>query len=205
MSRKHNQEIKRNSPAIHSGLFGRAVGKGILFLSGGLLMLLTVVPLIGCSTPQIIASEITSSETTASEQAIPKPSELTYNTSISAPPIQISSGNLHWHKKLPNDSYTLEDMAIEIYNFGDYDISVAQLEITVDDDTRLFTVDRVIHGGERSNLVFQPMMEGYDGGAHRVHVALLDENGGVLYQNNGENMGPLEPIPGTGSWKPAQN
>ena len=168
-------------------------------------MLLAAAPLSGCSTPQITASEIPAIKITSSEPAIPKPSELTYNTSISAPPIQISSGNLHWHKKLPDDSYTLEDIAIEIYNFGDYDISVAQLEITVDDDTRLLTVDRVIHGGEKSNLVFQPMMEGYDGGTHRVHVALLDENGGVLYQNSGENMGPLEPIPGTGSWKPLQN
>jgi hypothetical protein len=174
-------------------------------VTNGLLMLLAVAPLIGCSTTQITASEIPVSEITSGEQAIPKPSEFTYNISISAPPIQISSGNLHWHKKLPNDSYTLEDIAIEIYNFGNYDISVAQLEITVDDDTRLLTVNRVIAGGERSNLVFQPMMEGYDGGAHRVHVALLDENGGVLYQNNGENMGPLEPVPGTGSWKPVQN
>jgi hypothetical protein len=180
-------------------------GRGILFLFGGLLMLLSAGLLSGCSTPQVTASAIPISEITSSEPVIPNPSELTYSTSISAPPIQISSGNLHWHKILPDDSYTLEDIVLEIYNFGDYDISVAHLQITVDDDTRLLPVDRVIHGGERSNLVFPAMMEGYDGGTHRVHVALLDENGGVLYQNNGENIGPLEPVPGTGSWKPLQN
>jgi hypothetical protein len=166
-----------------------------LILCGGLLLLLAIALPLGCSTPEIKSSE----------PVIPEPSKFTYDISISAPPIQISGGNLHWHKKLPNDSYTLEDIAIEICNFGDFDISVVQLEITLDDDTRVLNIDRVIPGGERMNLVVQPMMEGYDGGAHRVYVALLDQNGGVLCQNNGENVGPLEPVPGTGSWKPVPN
>jgi hypothetical protein len=46
------------------------------------------------------------------------------------------------------------------------------------------------------------MMEGYDGGVHRVYMSLLDGNGEVLYRNQGEDMGPLEPEPGTGSWHP---
>jgi hypothetical protein len=49
------------------------------------------------------------------------------------------------------------------------------------------------------------MMEGYDGGTHHVYMALLDENGDILYENKGEAIGPLEPTPGTGSWKPVQN
>ena len=49
------------------------------------------------------------------------------------------------------------------------------------------------------------MMEGYDGGTHIVYVALLTENGGILYENDGEEIGPLEPIPGTGSWERVQN
>jgi len=45
------------------------------------------------------------------------------------------------------------------------------------------------------------MMEGYDGGTHIVYVALLDENGEILYESDGHEIGPLEPVPGTGSWK----
>ena len=187
--------MKRNTFAINSEVLKPAPRKGLPFLYGGLLILLAIALLSGCCLP----------EKTSSEPAIPEPPEFTYDVSISAAPIQISSGNLHWHKELPNDSYTLEDMALEIYNFGDFDILVAQLEIRVDDDTRLFNIDRVIPGGERENIVLQPIMEGYDGGAHRVYVALLDHNGGVLYRNKGEDIGPLEPIPGTGSWKPLPN
>jgi hypothetical protein len=188
--------MKRNTFAINSEVLKPVTGKGWPFLYGVLLLLLAAVLLSSCSMPE---------KTPSSEPVIPEPSEFTYSVSISAAPIQISSGNLHWHKELPNESYTLEDMALEIYNLGDLDILVAQLEIRVDDDTRLFNIDRVIPGGERENIVLQPIMEGYDGGAHRVYVALLDHNGGVLYRNKGEDIGPLEPIPGTGSWKPVPN
>jgi hypothetical protein len=187
--------MKRNTSTISSGTLKLALGKGLPFLYGGLLILLAIALLSGCSTP----------EKTSSEPVIPEPAEFTYSVSISAAPIQISSGNLHWHKELPNESYTLEDMALEIYNLGDFDILVAQVEIRVDEDTRLFNINRVIPGAERENIVLQPMMEGYDGGAHRFYVALLGQNGGVLYQNKGEDIGPLEPIPGTGSWKPVPN
>jgi hypothetical protein len=64
----------------------------------------------------------------------------------------------------------------------------------------LCNIDRLITGGARENIALQPMMEGYDGGVYRVYVALLDENGGILYQNEGENIGQLKPEPGTGSW-----
>jgi hypothetical protein len=170
------------------------IGKGVSFLCGSLLILFAAL-LLGCSTPQA----------TSIERVTPAPSGLTYSTSVSAPPIQISSGNLHWHKKLPGDSYTLEDLTIEIYNFGDFDISVAQLGVTVDEETRLLDINNVIHGGERKSLVFQPMMADYDGGTHQVYMVLLDENGDILYQNGGETVGPLEPTPGTGSWKPVPN
>jgi hypothetical protein len=142
------------------------------------------------------------SEKTSGEPVMPEPSELTYSVSVSAVPIQISSGNLHWHRELPNDSYTLENMALEIYNLGDFNIPVAQLEIRVDDDTSLFNIDRVISGGAKESIAVQPMMAGYDGGIHRVYLALLDDNGGILYQNEGEDIGPLEPKPGTGDWQP---
>ncbi|GAI48340.1 unnamed protein product, partial [marine sediment metagenome] len=71
------------------------------------------------------------------ERVIPEESELTYSIGVSVPSIQISGGNLHWHKKFPDTTYTLEDMAIKIYNFGDSDIAVAQLEIRVDGDSKL--------------------------------------------------------------------
>ena len=187
--------MKWNTFVISSGVLKPALGRGLPFRYGSLLILLAIALLSGCSMP----------EKTSSEPVIPEPPEFTYSVSISAAPIQISSGNLHWHKELPNDSYTLEDVALEIYNHGDFDILVAQLEIRVDEDTRLFNVARVIPGGERESLILQPMMEGYDGGAHRVYVALLDDNGGVLYQNKGEDIGPLEPVPGTGSWKSVPN
>ena len=34
-----------------------------------------------------------------------------------------------------NDSYTLEDIALDIHNLDDFDIPVAQLEIRVDEDS----------------------------------------------------------------------
>jgi hypothetical protein len=165
------------------------VDRGLFILFA--VVLFAVVLLSGCSAPGI----------TSSERVIPEKSEFTYSTGISVPPIQISGGNLHWHKKLPNNTYTLEDLAIEIYNFGDFDILVTQLEMRVDENSRLFNVDMVIPGRARKSLVVQPMMEGYDGGTHIVYVALLDENGEILYENNGEEIGPLEPVSGTGSWK----
>ena len=164
--------------------------RGLPFLYGGLAILLAVAMLSGCSQP----------EETTIEPALPEPAELTYSVSVSAAPIQISSGNLHWHREQPNETYTLENMALEIHNLGDFDIPVAQLEITVDDDTKLFSLDLIIAGGARESIALQPMMEGYDGGIHRVYMSLLDGNGGVLYQNEGEDIGPLAPEPGTGSW-----
>jgi hypothetical protein len=166
--------------------------KGWPLLCGGLAIMLAMALLSGCSL----------SETTPSQPVIPEPPELSYSVSVSAVPIQISSGNLHWHRELPNDSYTLEDMAMEIHNLGDFDVSVAQLEIRIDDDSRLFNIDRVIASGAREIIALQPMMEGYDGGVHCVYISLLDGNGGILYQNGGQDIGPLEPEPGTGSWQP---
>ncbi len=169
------------------------------FVGRGLFILFAVALLLGCSTPEITYSE------RVIPRVVPEESEFAYSNSISisAPPIQISGGNLHWHKKLPNNTYTLEDLAIEIYNFGDFDILVAQLEMRVDENSRLFNVDMVIPGRERKSLVVQPMMEGYDGGTHIVYVALIDENSEILYESDGHEIGPLEPVPGTGSWKQA--
>lgn len=184
--------MKRNTFATNAKGIKPTIRKGSPFLYGGLLILLAVALFSGCSL----------SKKTLSEPVIPEPPEFSYSVSVSAAPIQISSGNLHWHRELPNESYTLEDAALEIHNFGDFDIPVAQLEITVDEDTRLFNIDRVITGGDRESIALQPMMEGYDGGVHRVYMALIGDNGGVLYRNEGEDIGPLEPVPGTGSWHP---
>jgi len=204
VSKKGYPEIERNIFTTCPEALERVVEKGTSFVGRGLfiLFLFAAVLLAGCSTPEM----------TATQQAIPEESEFAYSISISAPPIQISGGNLqisggnlHWHKKLPNNTYILEDAAIEIYNFGDFDILVAQLEMRVDKNSRLFNVDMVIPGKTRESLAVQPMMEGYDGGTHIVHVVLLDENGEILYESDGHEIGPLEPIPGTGSWKQAQN
>jgi len=161
------------------------------FTSRVLLILLAAVLLLGYSVGRI----------TSGKQVVPEKFEFTYSKRISAPTIQISGGNLVWHRKLPSTSFTLEDVAIEAYNFGDFDISVAQLEMRVDENSRLFNIDMVIPAGARSNLVVQPMMEGYHGGSHVVRVALLGESGEVLYETNSQEVGPLEPIPGTGSWE----
>ena len=169
------------------------------FIYRGLFILYALILLLGCSAPEITPGE------PVIPPVIPEESEFTYSTGISLPPIQISGGNFHWHKKLPNTTYILEDAALEIYNFGDFDIPVAQLEIRVDGDSKLFDIGMTIPGGTKENVVVQPMMEGYDGGTHIVYAALLDENGGILYQNNGEEIGPLAPPPGTGSWEPIQN
>lgn len=194
MNKKQHQEMKQNTSMIGYGL-RRVVGKGIPFLCGSFLMLFSVVLLSGCSMPQA----------TSTERVTPEPSGLTYSISVSAPPIQISGGNLHWRKELPGDNYTLEDLTIEIYNFGDFDILVTQLEVTVDEDTVLLDINSVVHGGERKSLAFQPVMADYDGGIHHVYMALLGEDGSILYENKGEVIGPLEPTAGTGSWKPASN
>ena len=161
------------------------------FVDRGLFTLFALALLSGCSAPEI----------TSSEQVIPEEPEFAYSISISALPIQISGGNFHWHKKLPNNPYTLEDVAMEIYNFGDFDILLAQLGMRVDENSRLFNIDMVIPGGARTSLVVQPMMEGYDGGTHIAYMALLDENSEILYESDGYEIGPLEPVPGTGSWK----
>jgi hypothetical protein len=161
-------------------------------LLGGLAIVLALALLPSCS----------SSEAAPAQPVVPEPPELSYSVTVSAVPIQISSGNLHWQRELPDDSYTLEDVTLEIHNFGDSDIPVAQLEIMVDDDIGLFNVDRVVAGGARESLALQPMMAGFDGGVHRVYLSLLDDKGGVLYQNEGQDIGPLEPTPGTGSWQP---
>ncbi len=166
-----------------------------VLLSGGLCLLFAVALLVGCSAPEI----------TYSERTIPEEPEFAYSVSISAPPIQVSGGNLHWHKKLPNNTYTLEDLAIEIHNAGDLDIFVAQLEMRVDENSRFFDVDMAIPGQARKSVVVQPMMEGYDGGSHTVFVVLLDENGEILHESDRHEVGPLEPIPGTGSWKQVQS
>jgi hypothetical protein len=187
--------MKQNTFVTNAKGIKPTVKKGSPLLYAGLVILLAVALFSGCSLSQKASSEV----------VIPEPSELTYSISVSAAPIQISSGNLHWHRELPNENYTLEDMALEIHNFGDFDILVAQLEITVDDDTGYFNIDQVIASGARESLSLQPMMEGYDGGVHRVYMALIGDNGEVLYRNEGENIGPLEPEEGTGSWHPITN
>lgn len=174
-----------------------AARKVLPYLYIGILIVLASVLLTGCSLQQQTAGEVVANEIPA-----PEPPELTYSVSVSAAPIQISSGNLHWHRELPSDSYTLEDMALEINNLGSFDIAVAQLTITVDEDSRSFDIGLVIAGGATESLALQPMMEGYDGGVHRIYMALLDDNSVVLYQSPGEDIGPLEPEPGTGSWHP---
>jgi len=182
--------MKRNTFSINLKRIKPAMRKGLAFLLGGLVITLAAVLSSGCSL----------AEKPSNEPITPEPPELTYSISVSAAPIQISSGNLHWHRELPNESYTLENVALEIHNLGDFDIAVAQLEITVDEDTKLVDIDQVIAGGARESLALQPMMEGFDSGVHRVYMSLLDDNGRVLYQNQGEDIGPLEPEPGTGSW-----
>jgi hypothetical protein len=182
--------MKRYTSSTNSKGVKPAPRKRLAFLFGGLVIMLAAVMSSGCS----LAGKA------SNEPVTPEPPELNYSISISAAPIQISSGNLHWHRELPNESYTLENVTLEIYNLGDFDIAVAQLEIMVDEDTQLFNIDRVIAGEDRQSLTLQPMMEGYDGGVHCVYMSLLDANGGVLYRNQGEDIGPLEPEPGTGSW-----
>ena len=192
MDKKGYPEIERNFFTTCPEVLKQVVKKGTSFLGIGLFIILfAIVLLLGCSAPEI----------TSSEQVIPEESELAYSVSISAPSIQISGGNLHWHKQLPNNTYTLENAAIEIYNFGDLDILVTQLEMRVDENSRLFNVDMVIPARARESLIVQPMMEGYDGGTHTTYVTLLDENGELLYESDGHEIGPLEPIPGTGGWK----
>jgi len=159
-----------------------------------ILLLFVLVSLPGCAALEIITGE----------PATPQEPEFTYSIGVSAPSIRISGGNLHWHKKLPNTTYTLEDTAIEIHNFGDSDITVAQLEITVDENSKLFDIDVTVPPKTKENVVVHPSMEGYGGGIHTVYVSLLDKNGRILYQNKGEEMGPLEPVSGTGSWQPVQ-
>ena len=204
VSKKGYLEIERTIFTTCPEVLKRAVKKSTSFLGRGLFIpfLFAAVLLAGCSTPEMTATQ---QAIPATQQILPEESEFTYSISISTPRIQISGGNLHWHKKLPNNTYTLEDAAIEIYNFGDFDILVAQLEMRVDKNSRLFNIDMVIPGRTRESLTVQPMMEGYDGGTHIVYVVLLDENGEIIYESDGHEIGPLEPIPGTGNWKQAQN
>ena len=164
------------------------------------LVLAIAVLFSGCSAPKKLSPETSFLKA----QLTTPPSNFTYSLTLSAPLLQISGGNLHWHKSLPADDFTLEDLAIEVLNYGDIDIFVARLGITVDNDTRTLAVDRLIPPGERINLVFRPMMAGYDGGMHYINVVLLDEGGGTLCQNAVESIGPLEP-PAQVGWTPLAN
>ena len=171
------------------------IGRGLFIL-----FLFAAVLLAGCSIPEIPAIQ---QAMPAIQQAMPEESEFAYSISTSAPPIQISGGNLHWHKKLPNDTYTLEDVVVEIHNFGSLDIMVSQIELMIDRDSKLFNIDVMISKGTRRNVVVHPMTEGYDGGTHTIYLALLDNNGTLLYDTE-QVVGPLHPVSGTGSWHPAQ-
>jgi len=114
----------------------------------------------------------------------PAVSELDYAIKVSALPMQISGGNLQWHRKSPDTTYTLEVAAIEIYNFGETDIMVSQLWIWVDMDSKLFMVHAEMLAGEKRTIIVEPMMTGYDGGEHYVSVRLLDTNKNVLDESN---------------------
>ena len=166
----------------------RFVGRSIFML------VIAATLLSGCSTPEMAYN---------SEPVTPDESEIAYSVSVSAPPVQINGGNLHWHKKLPNNTYILEDLALEIHNFGDFDIRVTQLEVSVDGNSQLLNIDMTIPGKTSKSLVVQPMSEGHNGGTHIVSLTLLDEDGNVLCESGGYEVGPLEPVPGTGSWQQA--
>jgi electron transfer flavoprotein beta subunit len=88
---------------------------------------------------------------------------------------------------------------------ADWDIGAVGSLIAENLEVSIITLARKIELVNGTLRVERVLMEGYDGGAHRVYVALLDHNGMVLYQNKGEDIGPLEPIPGTGSWKAVPN
>jgi len=158
-------------------------------------IMLMAVLFAGCVTPEVEPEE----------QAAPATPEFACSTNISAPPILINGGNLQWHRQLPESKYTLEVMAVEVYNFGDFDILVTRLEVRVDGNSRFFNIDMAISGGTRENLVIQPMMAGYDGGTHVIGVMLLGEDGKPLCDGGGCEVGPLEPVPGTGSWEQVQS
>jgi len=125
----------------------------------------------------------------------------TFFVSTSEPMVRISGGNLHWHKKLPDETYVLEDLAIEVQNTGDADGTWVQMELVVDGDRQLFDVGSVIPAGARQTVVVRPMMAGYDGGTHNIYIALLGADGLVLASNE-QVVGPLAPVAGTGSWQP---
>lgn len=132
---------------------------------------------------------------TPDQQLLVKESKFTYSKCISLPQILIRGGNLHWHKRLPNTTYTLETATIEIYNFGNIDIVVDQMELKVDTDRKLFNINRMVPARTVESVVVYPEMEGYNGGTHIVSVALLDEKNRILYESSRQEMGPLEPAP----------
>lgn len=117
----------------------------------------------------------------------------TYGVGLSAAPIKIDGGNLAWHRRLPDDTYTLEAIAIGVLNSGEFGIFIAQLEVVIDGKAKLFDVEQLVPGGTEKNLVVQPMMNGYDGGSHFVYIALLNDEGRLLAHNSGEVVGPLAP------------
>ena len=153
-------------------------------------LLIALVLALGCCT----------SEIPSNKQVTQGEFEFTYSKITSVPSIQISSGNLVWHKKLPSTTYTLEGSEIEIYNFGDVDTFVARLEMKVGENSKVFDINMVVPAGVKRSVVVEPMIEGYDGGTHIVDIALLDENGRILYEADSQEVGPLEPVMGSVCW-----
>lgn len=118
-----------------------------------------------------------------------KPLEI--STIISQPLVLITGGNLDWHKRLPETTFALEIIALEVKNFTDSDVFLNRLKIRVDEgQTEIIPIDFLISAQSSREITVRPSLKGFEGGCHRIYLAFLNPNGQVICFRN-EKVGPL--------------
>ncbi len=171
-------------------------------------IVLLVMLLAGCNTVEVATEpvkDIPPINDTLPTKDIPPAGNLLSSITESEPQIQITGGLLLWHRTLPQETFTLEDIAIEIYNYGDFAIEVLALEIIIDGEGHTYRLDSMrvdpgpilVQPEEKIEVAIQPMLGGYHNGNHIIVIKLLSPSGAVLYTHPETHLKSLT-VKGTG-------
>ena len=150
-----------------------------------LLLVVLLVMLVGCNTVEVATEPVKDTPLVVT----PPVDELLFTVTESEPQIQITGGLLIWHRTLPQETFTLEDITVEIYNYGDFAIEVLSLELLVDGESQIYRLDSMrgtsgvvlIRAEEKIEVAIQPMLEGYSDSPHVIVIKLLSPSGAALY------------------------
>jgi len=113
------------------------------------------------------------------------------NTAISQPAVVIIGGNLHWHKKILEDTFCLEEVVLEVRNFEDTDFYFSELRIRVDGcKAEIFPVDFLVPAQSSKEISVLSSLGGFDGEIHQIYFTLLTP-GEEFRCFRGEEVGPI--------------